>query len=45
VGVLDAPALRALSRYHRPATADNHGRPAGESIAVFELAPLAELVG
>jgi L-asparaginase II len=45
VGVLDAPALRALARYHRPATADVHGRPAGEAIPVFELAPLAELVG
>ena len=45
VGVLDAPALRALARYHHPATADSHGRAAGESVPVFDLAPLAELVG
>jgi L-asparaginase II len=45
VGALDAPALRALARYHRPATSDVHGRPAGDAIPVFELAPLAELVG
>jgi len=44
VGVLDAPALRALARYHRPSSADVHGRTAGEAIPVFELAPIAELV-
>lgn len=45
VGVLDASALRALARYHHPASSDVHGRAAGESVPVFELAPLRELVG
>lgn len=44
-GVLDGQPLRMLSRYHRPITADPHGRPAAEAIASFELAPVAELLG
>jgi hypothetical protein len=44
-GVIDSAALRALSRYHRPITADPHGRPAAEAIPDFELAPLGELIG
>ena len=44
-GVIDNQALRALSRYHRPVTADPHGRPAAEAIPDFELAPLGELIG
>jgi L-asparaginase II len=43
-GILDAPALRALGRYHRPADVDPHGRVAAEAIADFELAPLRELL-
>jgi L-asparaginase II len=44
-GVLDGQALRVLARYHRPTTADPHGRPAAEAIAAFELAPVGELLG
>jgi L-asparaginase II len=44
-GVLDGQALRVLARYHRPTVADPHGRPAGEAIAAFELAPVGELLG
>jgi len=44
-GVLDGQSLRVLARYHRPTFADPHGRPAGEAIASFELAPVGELVG
>jgi L-asparaginase II len=43
-GVLDGQPLRMLSRYHRPITADPHGRSAAEAIASFELAPLGELL-
>jgi len=45
VGVLEGQALRMLARYHRPATTDTHGRTAGEAAAVFELAPIGELIG
>jgi L-asparaginase II len=44
-GVIDGQALRVLARYHRPTSADPHGRPASEAIASFELAPVGELVG
>jgi L-asparaginase II len=43
-GVLDGQPLRVLARYHRPITADPHGRPAAEAIASFELAPVGELL-
>jgi L-asparaginase II len=43
-GVLDAHALRALARYHRPLELDPHGRIGAEAIPDFELAPLRELV-
>ena len=43
-GVLDGQPLRVLGRYHRPITADPHGRAAAEAIASFELAPLGELL-
>ena len=43
-GALDGQPLRVLSRYHRPITADPHGRPAAEAVASFELAPLGELL-
>ena len=43
-GVLDGQPLRVLGRYHRPITADPHGRPAAEAIPSFELAPLGELL-
>jgi hypothetical protein len=42
--VLEGLALRSLGRYHRPITADPHGRPAAEAIAEFELAPVGELI-
>ena len=44
-GALDGEPLRVLARYHRPTTADPHGRPASDAIAAFELAPVGELVG
>jgi L-asparaginase II len=44
-GVLDGQPLRMLGLYHRPSMPDPHGRPAGEAIASFELAPVGELVG
>jgi L-asparaginase II len=43
-GVLDAQALRMLSRYHRPVDLDPHGRVGAEAVPDFELAPLRELV-
>lgn len=43
-GVLDGQPLRVLGRYHRPITADPHGRPAAEAVASFELAPIHELL-
>jgi hypothetical protein len=44
-GVLEGQALRVLSRYHRPVSADPHGRPAAEAIPDFDLAPVGELLG
>jgi L-asparaginase II len=44
-GVLDEAALRQLSRYHRPAILDPHGRVGAETIPEFELAPIQELIG
>jgi L-asparaginase II len=44
-GVLDSGALRELARYHRPTMLDPHGRVGAETIAEFELAPMAELIG
>jgi L-asparaginase II len=44
-GVLDGQPLRELARYHRPVTADPHGRAAAEAIPEFELAPVGELIG
>jgi len=44
-GMLDGAALRALSRYHRPAILDPHGRVGAEAIPEFELAPVGELIG
>jgi L-asparaginase II len=41
--ILEGQGLRMLSRYHRPTTTDSHGRPAAETIASFELAPVGEL--
>jgi L-asparaginase II len=43
-GVLDGSALRLLGRYHHPTEPDPHGRPAGEAVAEFELAPVGELI-
>jgi L-asparaginase II len=44
-GALDAAALRALARYHRPVVLDPHGRIGAEAIASFDLAPVGELIG
>ena len=44
-GVLDGPALRALSRYHAPTILDPHGRVGAQAVAEFELAPVGELIG
>ena len=44
VGALDAPAVRALARYHRPKALDPRGEPVGEAVAEFELAPVGELL-
>jgi L-asparaginase II len=43
-GVLEGQPLRMLGRYHRPITADPHGRPAAEAVPTFELAPVGELL-
>ena len=44
-GAIEGQALRVLARYHRPVETDPHGRPAGEAVADFELAPVGELIG
>jgi L-asparaginase II len=44
VGVLDSAALRALGRYHRPASLDPRGEYVGEALAEFSLAPVGELI-
>ena len=44
-GALDAAAIRALARYHRPLIMDPHGRVGAEAVAEFELAPVGELIG
>ena len=44
-GVLDPQALRMLTRYHRPASIDPHGRVSAEAVPEFELAPVGELIG
>lgn len=43
-GVLEGQPLRVLGRYHRPVTADPHGRAAAEAIPSFDLAPVGELL-
>lgn len=45
IGVLDAPAARALARYHRPKGTDPRGNPIAEAVPQFELAPVGELLG
>ncbi len=45
VGVLDAAAVRALARYHRPPSYDPRGRLVAEAVPEFELAPVGELAG
>jgi L-asparaginase II len=44
-GALSEPALRHLTRYHRPVDVDPHGRVSAESIVDFDLAPVGELIG
>jgi L-asparaginase II len=41
--VLEGQPLRMLTRYHRPAVLDPHGRTSAEAVASFELAPVGEL--
>ncbi len=43
-GALEPQAIRMLSRYHRPAELDPHGRVGAEAVPDFDLAPLGELV-
>jgi L-asparaginase II len=44
IGLLDAPAMRALGRYHRPVSLDPRGEVAAEAIVDFELTPVGELL-
>ena len=44
VGALDAAALRALHRYHRPVVLDPRGESVAEAVAAFELIPVGELL-
>ena len=44
LGLLDAAALRALGRYHRPLALDPRGEVIGEAVPEFELAPVEELI-
>jgi len=44
VGALDDKTLRQLGRLHRPPTTDARGDAVAESVAVFELAPISELL-
>jgi len=44
VGLLDAAAVRALARYHRPKNRDPRGETAAEAIPAFDLAPVGELL-
>ncbi len=43
VGALDAGSLERLEPFRRPRVRDPNGRPAAETVARFELAPVAEL--
>ena len=44
VGALDQAAVRALGAMRRPRASDAHGDGVAESVAVFELAPISELL-
>jgi L-asparaginase II len=44
IGILDAAALRALGRYHRPVALDPRGVPVGEAVPEFDLTPVGELL-
>lgn len=43
VGALDERALRAVAAFHRPKATDPRGALVGETVAVFQLAPISEL--
>jgi L-asparaginase II len=43
VGALDEAALERLEPFRRPRAPDPNGRPAAETVARFELAPLVEM--
>ena len=44
INALDEAALRELSAYHRPPALDPRGKPAGEAVPEFQLAPVSELI-
>jgi L-asparaginase II len=44
VGLLDAPAVRALGLFHRPLALDPRGEVVGEAVPDFELAPVGEMI-
>jgi L-asparaginase II len=44
LGVLDSGALERLADMHRPPARDPRGVEVGETLTVFELAPISELV-
>jgi L-asparaginase II len=44
VGRIDGASLRALARFHQPATRDPHGRSLSTATASFELVPVGELI-
>ena len=44
VGGLDEDAVADLARYHRPPALDPRGKPAGEAVPEFQLAPISELI-
>jgi L-asparaginase II len=44
VGGLDDAAVRDLAGYHRPPALDPRGKPVGEAVPEFQLAPISELI-
>lgn len=44
LGVFDGPALERLAELHRPPSRDPRGVEVGQTVPVFELAPIGELL-
>jgi len=44
LGMLESKTLERLADLHHPAARDPHGLEVGQTVAVFELAPISELV-